>query len=132
MGLGYWYDKNKKTPEQEKSIIDNIIEEKLVKNNLFTYYIPSENVAKASFGDVVDELKGKLDNQNGLIQWSDVEDIDIESQWQVKVYDIRLEKSQKGKALAMLRFNKSNTGQKNRMLAKKIQFQHKMSVFMRK
>ena len=67
MGLGYWYDKDKKTPEQEKSIIDNIIDEKLVKNRLFTYYIPSENVAKASFGDVVDELKGKLDNQNGLI-----------------------------------------------------------------
>lgn len=64
MGLGYWYDPNQKAPAQEKSIIDNIIEEDLVKKKLFTYYIPGENVAKASFGEVVDELKDKLDNQD--------------------------------------------------------------------
>jgi len=80
MGLGYWYDKTKKVPDQEKSIIDNIIEQNLVKNRMFTYYIPGQNIAKASFGDVVDELKGKLDNSD-LVQWSNVQDIDIESQW---------------------------------------------------
>jgi len=64
LGLGYWYDHSKKTPDQEKSIIDNIIGEDLIKNRIFTYYIPEENVAKASFGDIVDELKGKLDKPN--------------------------------------------------------------------
>ncbi len=118
MGLGYWYDPKVPMPATEESIIDHVLKNKLLTEKVFTYYIPEEKTAVASFGEVVDEMKGKLGEDvanNDKVHWTPVVFKDEQSQWLTQFYGIELVQSKEGSKLKLLRLAKGSRDQKTRL-----------------
>lgn len=86
MGLGYWYDPKVPMPAEEESVIDHVLKNKLLTEKVFTYYIPEEKTAVASFGELVEEMKDQQDK----VSWTPVVEQSEQSQWMTRFYGVEL------------------------------------------